>query len=99
MPIRPENRARYPANWKEIRARIQERAGDCCEECGVPNGSLRGATTIVCTTAHLDHTPEHCDDDNLRFWCQRCHLAYDQVHHQQTAYANRRAGKAVDMFE
>jgi predicted N-acetyltransferase YhbS len=38
MPIKPENRARYPANWKEIRAAILERAHDCCEQCKVPNG-------------------------------------------------------------
>lgn len=99
MPIKPENLARYPANWKEIRARIQARAGDRCEECGVQNYSLRGATKIVCTTAHLDHQPENCSDDNLRFWCQRCHLAYDAEHHQQTAYATRRRGRALDMFE
>jgi len=38
MPIKPENKARYPANWKEIRAAILERAGHCCEQCKVPNG-------------------------------------------------------------
>jgi len=55
---------------------------------------------VVCTTAHLDHTPENCADANLRFWCQKCHLAYDAEHHAQTAYATRREGKAVaDMFD
>jgi len=37
MPIRPENRARYPKNWPEIVARIRERSGNRCEcrgECG-----------------------------------------------------------------
>lgn len=99
MPIKAENLAKYPANWADIRARIQKRAGDRCEECGVPNHSLRGATVIVCTTAHLDHDPSHNDDENLRFLCQRDHLAYDQEHHLQTAYQTRRAGKAVDMFD
>lgn len=37
MPIKPENRDRYPANWKEIRAAILNRAHDCCEQCKVPN--------------------------------------------------------------
>jgi len=121
MPIRPENRDRYPANWREIRARILERAGNCCEgspafpDCRAPNGSYRVNTTgeyvtnvldeeqvtlIVLTIAHLDHTPENCDDANLRAWCQRCHLTYDAKQHAQTAYSTRRAGRAAgDLFK
>ena len=37
MPIKTENKSRYPANWRAIRAAILERAGDCCEFCGRPN--------------------------------------------------------------
>lgn len=37
MPIKPENRARYPANWKAIREQILERARHCCEQCRVKN--------------------------------------------------------------
>lgn len=40
MPIRPENKARYPANWKEIRAEILSRANQQCEQCGVRNGAI-----------------------------------------------------------
>lgn len=46
MPIRPENKDRYPANWaSEVRPAILERAkGDLgwprCEECLVPNHSI-----------------------------------------------------------
>lgn len=139
MPIRPENIARYPADWPLIRERIRKRAGNQCEECGVANyalgGRLRDGTwykalplgdnglalqwppagswawcerdqhhmmlrivRIVCTTAHLDHVPEHCWDDNLRFWCQRCHLRYDHAEHQRHAYETRRAGRAIEMF-
>lgn len=55
---------------------------------------------IVLTIAHLDHTPENCGDENLRAWCQRCHLRYDAEHHKQTAASTRRAGKAArDLFE
>jgi len=42
MPIRPENRSRYPKDWKAISAAIRERAGNRCEACGVPNGELGG---------------------------------------------------------
>ena len=122
MPIKPENRRRYPPDWPEIRARILARAHDRCERCGVPNGVYRNNTTgeitdsplqaevwtfvdrdsvarIVLTIAHLDHVPEHCDDANLRAWCQRCHLTNDLAHHLKTAYATRRQGRAVgDLF-
>lgn len=38
MPIRPEWRHLYRgAEWKAVRARILERAKDCCERCGVPH--------------------------------------------------------------
>lgn len=39
MPIKPENKHRYPTNWKEIRQAILERAGNCCEACKVSNGN------------------------------------------------------------
>lgn len=39
MPIKPENRSRYPANWKDIRAAILERAGHRCEKCKAVNGT------------------------------------------------------------
>lgn len=34
MPIKPENRGRYPADWPEIRERILTRAGYQCEHPG-----------------------------------------------------------------
>lgn len=37
MPIRPEMKALYPANWKEIRASILLRADNRCEKCRRPN--------------------------------------------------------------
>lgn len=37
MPIRPENKALYPKNWPEIRAKILLRAHDRCESCQSPN--------------------------------------------------------------
>lgn len=46
MPIRPENRARYPKDWKQIVERVRERSGDACEgspafpACRIPNGAV-----------------------------------------------------------
>ena len=44
MPIRPENRARYPKDWDAISRAVRDRAGNRCEWCGVENGKLGGRT-------------------------------------------------------
>ncbi|HYE20113.1 MAG TPA: hypothetical protein VEA69_16820 [Tepidisphaeraceae bacterium] len=63
MPIRPENKARYPKDWKAIRARILARAGDRCEWCGVANyamgtrdksGKFHEMGAMEAESAHLD---------------------------------------------
>lgn len=85
MPILPENRKRYPANWKEIRAHILTRAGNKCEFCGIENGATAATgAKVVLTIAHLDHTPENCADENLRALCQKCHNRYDAPHRAET---------------
>ena len=104
MPIRPENKNRYPDNWHEVVARIRQRSGDRCEgspaypDCRAANRELHPVTgsDVVLTVGHLDHTPENCGADNLKHWCQRCHLTYDAKQHAQTAYMTRRKGKAID---
>lgn len=40
MPIKKENRALYPHDWKAIRAEVLERAGHICEFCRVPNYAI-----------------------------------------------------------
>lgn len=40
MPIKKENKDRYPENWKEIRQKILERADNKCEFCGIENKSI-----------------------------------------------------------
>ena len=107
MPIRPENRKRYPKDWKAISAAIRERAGNRCEgspdfpECRAENGQAHPETgsRVVLTVAHLDHTPENCEPENLKAMCQRCHLNYDKEHHARTAYRTRMDKAGVeDMF-
>jgi hypothetical protein len=105
MPIKAENRDRYPQDWPAISRRIRfDRAESRCEclgECGrgthdgrCPNEHGEPAygtgSTVVLTVAHLDHTPENCDDDNLKAMCQGCHLHYDRDHHAQTRGETRR---------
>jgi hypothetical protein len=108
MPIRPENKARYPLDWKAITAAIRQRAGNRCEgspaypDCRAQNGDPHPETgsRVVLTVAHMDHAPENCAPYNLRAWCQRCHLHYDRLHHAQTAYATRKAAACTpDLFD
>ena len=51
MPIKPENRSRYPANWQTIRDAVRARSRDHCEgspdfpDCRRPNGWLLNKRT------------------------------------------------------
>lgn len=112
MPIRPENRARYPRDWPQIshRIRFERAAGQCeCEgECGrathtgrCPNRHGHSAyltgSKVILTVAHLNHTPEDCRDENLKAMCQGCHLHYDRDHHAQTFARTRTAALDAQM--
>lgn len=90
MPVK--DWTRYPKYWKAVSAAIRQRAGNRCEgspaypECRARNGEPHPVTDskVVLTVAHLDHNPANCSPDNLRCWCQRCHLRYDAAHHAET---------------
>ena len=98
MPIKPENKSRYPSNWKEIRAHILQRANNLCEFCGVENHTYRlnektgKMAYIVLTIAHMNEVIEDVRPENLRALCQRCHNRYD-VEHRKKTRAMTRAGK------
>lgn len=107
MPIRAENKARYPKDWRAVVERIRERSGNCCEgspaypDCRARNGEPHPQTgsRVVLTCAHLDHTPENVEDGNLKHWCQRCHLTYDAKFHAANAAKTRRRRLALgDLF-
>lgn len=105
MPIRESQRALYPANWRDIATAVKERAGFKCEgspaypDCRAAHGAPHPVTgsRVVLTCAHLDHHPANCAPENLRAWCQRCHLTYDlPIHlHNRRMNAARRAGQAA----
>jgi len=60
------------------------------------SGAVVRAIEILLTCAHLDHDPTNSNPDNLRAWCQKCHLAYDAPHHRRNAGATRRAAMGTD---
>lgn len=105
MPVKPENRDRYPANWPTLARDRKEAAGWVCEgsprfpDCRAAHGHPHPVTgsTVVLTLAHLDHTPENVDRANLKVWCQRCHLTYDAAHHRANAAATRARKAQADL--
>jgi hypothetical protein len=100
----PVDWKKYPADWKNIVARIRARSGDRCEcsgECGrhecarQPCGAVNhqphpiSGSRVVLTTAHLDHDPSSSDESRMRHLCQRCHLHLDRGLHAQHATQTR----------
>ena len=114
MPIRPENRSRYPKDWPEISRRIRfERAEGRCEctgECGLDHGgrcmAFHGGlhpetySKVVLTVAHLPGRKiEQCGDDDLKAMCQRCHLTMDASMHARNAARTRDMARGQGRLE
>ena len=97
MPIRPEMRARYPADWP-LRSRFVRfvRARNRCEWCGAENGKPHPVTgsRVVLTVAHVDdHRPEAASLLNLAALCQKCHNGHDAPMRQARRRAVREHGQ------
>ena len=87
MPIRPENRVRYPKDWK-LRSRFVRfvRARGHCEWCGAEHDQPHPVTgsKVVLTTAHVfDDRPEASNLLNLAALCQKCHNGHDSKARRQ----------------
>ncbi len=103
-----EFRKRYPKDWPEWRKKIRARSGGRCEcsgECGLHVGGrcveLNGkpgknmAGTVRLQAAHMNHVERDCREENLKDFCQRCHLRYDRVIHAEGSRKtrNKRSGQ------
>lgn len=83
----PMDKARYPANWKDIALSVKEKAGWKCQGCGAQcrkPGEPFDTQKRTLTVAHLNHTPEDFRPENLKAMCAVCHLRYDAQHHAET---------------
>src|SRR3954452_14065575 len=67
MPIRPEYRKFYRADWRRLRLALIEEAGDVCEACRRSHSLLN--------VAHLSHDPQ--DRLHLAVLCPSCHYRHD----------------------
>jgi hypothetical protein len=72
----------YPTNWDELAWECKQRAGWCCEFCGIAHGTevVSERTGVVYTVhlaaAHLDHDPWN-PEPRLAALCPSCHGRYD----------------------
>jgi hypothetical protein len=114
LPIRPENRDRYPKEWRQMVAAAAERSGGRCEcdgKCGTPhpggrcdavNGEPHPDTgsTVVLTLAHEHGVPlEETSIKRMFHACQRCHNRYDAPMRRAGILERQRARAAVgDLF-
>jgi len=81
MPISPEKKKLYPADW-DLRSRFIRfyRARNRCEWCGALNHQPHPVTgaKVVLTVAHVyDEDPANASILNLAALCQRCHNRLD----------------------
>ena len=99
MPI---DYSKYPDNWKtEIRPAVLKRAGNRCEgspaypDCRAENYKPHPVTgsKVILTIAHVDQDVTNNSFENLRAWCQRCHLKHDVDQRADNAARTRHARK------
>lgn len=93
MPIRPENRARYPDDW-DLRSYFVRfiRGRGRCEWCDAEHGEPHPITgsIVVLTCAHIhDKRPEAASLLNLAGLCQLCHNRHDAADRRQNRQRSR----------
>lgn len=114
MPIRPENRSRYPKTWKTMVASARERSGDRCEcdgRCGLDHEGGRCSAVnyqphpvtgskVVLTLAHEHGVPlEETSIERMFHACQQCHNRYDAPMRRAGIQQRAKAAMAIaDMF-
>lgn len=114
MPIRPENRGRYPKTWKAMVAAAGERSGGRCEcdgrcgldhdggRCAAVNGQPHPSTgsKVVLTLAHEHGVPlEETSINRMFHACQQCHNRYDAPMRRAGIQQRARAALGIqDMF-
>uniref|UniRef100_A0A6H2A2S6 Putative homing endonuclease n=1 Tax=viral metagenome TaxID=1070528 RepID=A0A6H2A2S6_9ZZZZ len=75
--MRPETKAAYPKNWREISLEIRGSRNYTCEGCG-QYGSRPGNPLTV---HHIDYNPANNPPGNLLLLCAKCHLKVQAKHY------------------
>jgi hypothetical protein len=102
MPIRPENLPFYPIDWVQLSESVRfRRAGGRCEGCGIAHGTKVSETyTVRLACCHLNHDLADCRPQNLKAFCQVCHLKHDREEHRRQRRITILLRRALgDLFE
>jgi hypothetical protein len=103
----PYDRSRYPPDWDHRRAADLARVSYRCQgtprypECRAVHGEPHPVTgsRVVLTRGHLNHDASDDRPENIRVWCQRCHLTFDAAHHAETARQTREHRSGQERLE
>lgn len=101
MPIRPENRSWYPADWK-VRSWFVRfvRARGKCEWCGARHGAPHPCTgaKVILTTAHIfEQSARPHSILNLAALCQKCHNGHDAKMRARNTKTRRKNLKQIEI--
>lgn len=94
------NKRLYPANWREIREAVKERAAHRCEECGAEEGTIMVSRhtgkkyILYLHAAHIDGFPGD-PHPRLRALCPSCHMKFDRRAEVQDRPSARRRGYQI----
>lgn len=72
--MRPDTKALYPRNWKDISERIRYQRNYTCEGCSQVGSRVHNPLTVH----HIDYNPQNNADSNLLLLCAKCHLRLQQ---------------------
>jgi hypothetical protein len=69
--------------WRNVRDTLwRSNAGERVIPPALLDADAGSVWLVWLAAAHLNHDPRNSDDDNLRAFCQRCHLLHDLGHHR-----------------
>lgn len=104
MPIRPDLKGRYPANWNEIARGIKDAADWVCQHCGMqcrrPGEPFDTHRRTMSVAHYPDPDPANCAPENLHALCSGCHNRLDAPMRARNAARTRHRRRAcADLFD
>ena len=91
--------------WRRSRLRVKfgslalpvwhDSDGSILAERPAPGLKAARMVRIVLTIGHVNHVAGDDRDENLKAWCQWCHLHHDKLHHAETRATRKDAARPL----